>query len=760
VLLTFFLVIDRIYNLTDLVITKGVPFYLVVQLLAFMLPSFLAITLPMAFLSAVLLAGGRLASDLEIVAFRAAGVSALRLFRPVLLASLVIMAATAWFTLVLNPLANREFQRQLFRILQAKAASGLQERIFLGTFGDVTIYVEDVSVSQVALRGLLVSDERDPKMSRIITAREGRLRSDEANQRITLSMIDGAVNEVDVTPGAAQPTTADPLRPAVAPRYRHTRFETYDMSLAMSSPLIGAARNDKPERDATLGELNQKIAEYGHQRVNRLPYEIERHKRFALPAAALVFGLIAFPLAIRSHRGGRSIAFIGSLVILVIYYLLITSLEGFALRGRIPAAVAIWTPNVLFTGAGFGLLVATAREWRWPAVPLLWRGLERVRRALPSRAASRVRVHAAGAGRDSTHIIDRYLVREYLAFMGLGLAVSAALFVMIDLLQTLDRYLRLKPPLVFIIEHFVYRLPAALHLYLPVVMLVATIFLFLTLGRYHELTALKAAGVSLYRVSMPILGLGLAIAIGAGVFQELALPVLNERGDEVDRVKIRGMAPRHLQLRHRLWLRSSDSRFYRVELLHPGTNDMFGVTILELNRDFRLTGRLDARQAHWTPAGWELRDGAYREISPDGAVQTLPFRSTAVELSEEMDDFIRIQKPVTAMSFRELKDYIARLEAAGFQIRKHLVELYAKLSFPLVNLVMVLVAIPLALQSPRGGRLFGIGLALGIMAGYLVVHFVALAFARADLLPPLIAAWTANIIFMGIGVSLLLRART
>jgi lipopolysaccharide export system permease protein len=220
------------------------------------------------------------------------------------------------------------------------------------------------------------------------------------------------------------------------------------------------------------------------------------------------------------------------------------------------------------------------------------------------------------------------------------------------------------------------------------------------------------------------------------------------------------MAPRHLQLRHRLWVRSSDARFYRVELLHPGTNDMFGVTILELDRDFRLTGRLDARQAHWTPAGWELSDGAYREISADGGVQTLPFRSTAVELSEEMEDFIRIQKPVTAMSFRELKDYIARLEAAGFQIRKHLVELYAKLSFPLVNLVMVLVAIPLALQSPRGGRLFGIGLALGIMAGYLVVHFVALAFARADLLPPFIAAWTANIIFMGIGVSLLLRART
>src|SRR5207244_10691642 len=126
----------------------------------------------------------------------------------------------------------------------------------------------------------------------------------------------------------------------------------------------------------------------------------------------------------------------------------------------------------------------------------------------------------------------------------------------------------------------------------------------------------------------------------------------------------------------------------------------------------------------------------------------------------EIDDFIRIQKPVTSMSYLELKDYVAQLEAAGFQVRKHLVELYAKLSFPLVNLVMVLVAIPFALQSPRGGRLFGVGLALAIMAGYLVVHYVALAFPRAAPLPPLLAAWTADVILAGIGLSLFLRART
>jgi LPS export ABC transporter permease LptG len=764
-LFTFFLVIDRIYHLTDLVITKGVPFYLVVQLLVFMLPSFLAHTLPMALLVAVLLAGGRLAGDLEIIACKAAGISTVRLFRPVLAAALMVMAITAGLTLIVNPLANREFQRQLFRILQSRAVSGLTERVFNATFGDVIIYVEDVSASQVALRGLLVSDERDAKISRIITAKEGRLLTDEANQRITLRLISGAVSEADVLPaapvvpsatvGGSPPTSGA----ASASRYRLTSFSIYDMSLAVDSPLRLAPRGDKPEKDLSLGALHARIAALAGDRSARAPFAVEWHKRFAFPVAALVFAVIAFPLAVRSHRGGRSIALVGSLAIIVAYYLILTSLENSALRLRLPAALAIWAPNVLFALAGVTLLVATAREWPLPRLAPMWRLVAAVRDALPRRAGASERstVH----GRDSTHILDRYLIREYLVFAAIGLAVAAVLFVVIDLLQTLDRYIRIKPPLIYVLEHFVYRVPAALHDGLPVVMLVATIFLFLALTRYHELTAMKAAGVSLYRVAAPILLLAAGVALASGLFQELLLPRLNELGDDVDRVKIRGQLPRHLQSRERLWLRTADSRFYRVELLHPGSSDMYGVTVLEVDQaTFRLQSRLDAQRAHWTPAGWELRDGALREFGPRGEVQTIPFQVTAIDLAEEMDDFTKIHKPIAAMSYRELKDYVGRLETTGFQAKKYLVELYSKVSFPLVNLIMVLVAIPFSLQSPRGGRLFGIALAIAIMAGYLVVHYVALAFARADLLPPLLAAWTANIIFLGLGTSLFLRART
>jgi LPS export ABC transporter permease LptG len=763
-LFTFFLVIDRIYHLTDLVITKGVPFHLVLQLLVFMLPSFLAHTLPMALLVAVLLAGGRLAGDLEIIAFKAAGVSVLRLFRPVAWAALGITLVTALLTLIVNPLANEEFQRQLFRILQTRAVSGLQERVFNPTFGDVIIYVEDVSASRVALRGLLVSDERDPKISRIITAREGRLLTDEANRRITLRLIAGAVNEADVLPASPPPLPGvDHGRAggaAASSRYRYTNFAIYDMSLAVDSPLRGASRVEKPEKDLALGPLFVRIAQLAHDAHGRAPYEVELHKRFALPVAALVFALVAFPLAVRSHRGGRSVALAGSLGILVAYYMFMTTLEGLVLRQRIPAWVGIWTPNAVFTLIGAGLLVATAREWRAPRARLLWLGLAALRRRLPRGAPADAPARALPGERDSTHILDRYLMREFLAFVAIGLAVAAALYVVVDLVQTLDRYLRVKPPLIYILEHFAYGLPGALHQGLPVVMLVATIFLFLALSRFHELTAMKAAGISLYRVSAPILLMGFSVAVSAMLFQELFLPRLNELGEEVNRVKIRGQLPRHLQSRQRLWLRSADSRFYRVELLSPATSDLYGVTILEVDRQFRLLNRLDARQAHWTEAGWELRDGAFREIDGGGTLHTVPFTFTALDLAEDIEEFTKIHKDFEAMSYWELRDYVARLEAAGFQAKKYLVALYSKLSFPLVNLVMVLVAIPFALQSPRGGRLFGVGLAIAIMAGYLVVHYVALAFARADLLPPLVAAWTANVIFLGIGTSLFLRART
>jgi LPS export ABC transporter permease LptG len=762
-LFTFFLLLDRLYSLTELVITKGVPLHLVLQLVGYLLPGFFVHALPLALLVSVLLSAGRMAGDMEIVALKAAGVSLLRVFRPALIATLLIAAASASLTLVLAPMANAGFQRQLFAILQARAVAGLKERVFNTNFGDIVVYVEEMSASQLALRGLVVSDERDPKLSRIITAREGRLLTDEVNRRVTLRLINGGVNEADVTPITSPPATGKDTPPptsgaASARRYRYTAFRVYDMLLTLDNPAKGA-QPEKPEKDLGIADLTQRTEDPRLEPRARRVALSEWHKRLAYPVAPIAFVLLGFPLAVRSHRGGRSIALVATLAITVTYYLLIGSLEDLALRGRLPIAVAIWSPNIAFGVAGSAMLAITAREWRAPGLRGMWRLLDFLWQRVPRRRLRREeRFRAAAPG--TTLLIDRYLIRQFMMFIGIGLVVAATLTIVVDLLDTLDRLVTYKPTLMTMVEHFLYTVPIALYHALPIVMLIATIFLFLTLTRWHELTALKAAGVSLYRASAPILAVGLLVAVGAGLFQEFLLPILNERGQEVDRVKIKGQPPRHLRTRSRLWLRSADTRFYRVELLSPATSDLRGVTVLEIDRDFRLVGRLDANRAHWSPAGWDLSDGAFREITPDGFVTTVPFARTAVELDESIKDFVDIQKPPGEMSYRELRDYVGRLEAAGFEVRKYLVDMYSKLSEPLRNAIMVLVAIPFALAAPRSGRLYGVGLAIAILATYIVVDYAARAFARIDLLPPLLAAWTANVIFLGVGSSLFLRART
>ena len=746
--LMFFLVIDRVYQLTDLVITKQVPVALVASLLMYLLPPLLSLTLPVALLLAVLVSCGRMTGDLEVAALTASGVSPVRLLRPFVVVGLVVTALSAWLTLVVNPLATGGFQQQLFEILQARAATGIQERTFSGAFGQIVLYVEEMSPSQVALKGVLVSDERNPALSRIILAREGRLLSDDKQRRLTLRLIDGAINETD----AASPQ-----------RFRYTAFTLYDMNLALRAPAATSAQEAKPEKEMPLGQLVASARAVKDDRAKAAVFWVELHKRFAQPAAALVFVLVGFPLGIRSRRGGWAVGLSSSFAIMIGYYILSTTLEGPALGGRLPAALAIWLPNALFGLGGILLFRGVTRGVSPGWGELFWAVVARLPRLpWPGRRRPVTKRLARFRGpRASTFIIDRYLVRRYLLFLGIGLLVGGVFSLVVDLLQSLDRFLRAKPPWAYIAQHFLYLLPRELYKGLPLIVLVATVFLFLSLTRQRELDALKAAGVSLYRACAPILALAFLISVAALVFQETALPEITARSEEVDRVKIRGFPPRHLQRQGQMWYRSSDRRFLQIGLLDPVAQSLDSLVVLDLTPDFRLSHRLDVSRAQWARDIWQMRGGILRQIDRSDQVSSTRFDYRQVEMPEQIDDFIRIQKLPDAMSFRELQAYVRKAREGGHQVGVYLVQLYSKLSFPLIHLIMALVGIPFALASPRsGGKAVGIGVAIVISVGYWVVHSVALAFARADLLPPALAAWTANIIFAGVGTALLLNAKT
>jgi len=364
-------------------------------------------------------------------------------------------------------------------------------------------------------------------------------------------------------------------------------------------------------------------------------------------------------------------------------------------------------------------------------------------------------------------IVNRHLGREFFILFVYGLALATVMVVVGDLMTTLDRYLRLRPPLVYILQHFLYRTPPFVYQGLHIIVLMSTILLFLGLSRSNELTALKAGGISLYRVSLPVFAFAGLITLGALGFQEEILPALNQKAVEVDEAKIKRRTLPQLQKRTQIWYRGQDdrsgeSRIYHIDLLDPASRDMNGVSILVLGSDFDVRRRWDAKRMTWSDAAesWKLRDGMRRDFEVGQADRTQDFQDATVRLPERFQDFAQIPQAPDVMSYVELRDYIGRLQQAGHQVGKYLVDLYSKIAFPLAAPIMVLVGIPFALQSPRGGRVIGIALCLVLGLGYFVVHSAAVALARTGLLPPIVAGWSANFLFATLGLFLYLRART
>jgi lipopolysaccharide export system permease protein len=236
---------------------------------------------------------------------------------------------------------------------------------------------------------------------------------------------------------------------------------------------------------------------------------------------------------------------------------------------------------------------------------------------------------------------------------------------------------------------------------------------------------------------------------------------------EVDEAKIKRRTMPELRKRTQIWYRSRDgvageSRIYHLDLLDPANRQVVGASILELGPDFGIRRRWDARGMRWSEGqeAWELTGAIRREFRPGQPDRVEAYPATVVRLPERFSDFAQVPRAPDVMNYRELRDYVGRLREAGHNVGKYLVDLYAKMSYPVAHLIMVLVGIPFALQSPRGGRVIGVALCLALGLAYFLVHSAALALARNDILPPLAAAWAANVLFASLGLFLFLRAPT
>jgi lipopolysaccharide export system permease protein len=349
VVFTFVLLMGRLLRLVELVLNKGVPISDILNLFLFLLPAFLVLTLPLAFLLGILLGFGRLSSDAEVVALKSSGVGVYDMARPVAAMALAVSLITALLTLYAQPHSKRAFRDQVFEIAHSRATIGISPRIFNDDFDGLVLYANDIDDRSGIMQGLFISDERVGAQPAVIVARNGRSVSDQDNLILTLRLRDGTIHRMADRRGETIYQTID--------------FDHYDIQLDLGSELRNFRERQKRESEMTLRELGAAIRQTDDDQLLR-KYQVERHQRLVMPLAPLLFALIGIPLGIQAQRSSRGGGFALAIAIFLAYYLVFSLAETLGVEGMVPPAAAMWLPNLLFLAAGVVLLRMTAQEKR------------------------------------------------------------------------------------------------------------------------------------------------------------------------------------------------------------------------------------------------------------------------------------------------------------------------------------------------------------------------------------------------------------
>lgn len=352
---TVILLMDKILKLIELIVTRGVSVSRILMLLLFISPSFLTFTVPISVLLGTLLGIGRLSSDSEITAFKASGISLYQLYIPVFALSMAAYLFTTFLVFYGLPWGNRGFRATLYLIARSRADVEIKERVFNDLFDGLVVYVDKVPIQGKKMEGILIYDERDKERANTIFAKEGFIVSDPKSHEVALRLVDGDIHRYEPKSNV----------------YQRIQFSTYDLKLELAKIFVSLGKKLK-EHEMSVEEIREKMAKMRQRGENTTPQEIEIHKRYAIPFVCLVFGLVGLPLGIQPRRSGRSHGFVFSILILLAYYILLTSFEILANRHVIPPLAVGWAPNVLFGALGVYLLVKSANET--PVRISLWVG--------------------------------------------------------------------------------------------------------------------------------------------------------------------------------------------------------------------------------------------------------------------------------------------------------------------------------------------------------------------------------------------------
>jgi LPS export ABC transporter permease LptF/LPS export ABC transporter permease LptG len=743
---TFVFFVPRLVLLMALFVRHSGSGGQILELFLCIFPAVFTFTIPMAVLIGVLLGLGRMSADSEIIALTALGIGRRRILLPVGVLAMAGALVSLCMTLWLGPIAVRTYRTLQAELAASQASFAVQPRVFDERFPKWVLYLNDVSASGTQWHGVFLAEAGGENGSQLTLAENAIVIAEPKEGKLELHLKGGATHEFS----RAEPD-----------RYSVTSFGQSDWPIEVSG-LVPSQPRQLTNPELSLQALwNTKDAGWREARV-------ELHRRLAFPAACLVFALIAVPLGAQPRRGGRAAGSLIAVLLMAAYYLLTVVGAGLARQGSFSPAAGIWAANILLVIIGAALLPRMEQfrgESRWLKPSLRFRSWARLlrRRKARVRAAAFARIpnglmepqeNGAQSSGSFPRLMDIYLLRRFFSYFVLLMAVFIFLFEAFTFFELLDDIARHRVPFLIVADYFRYLTPYLLYNLAPLGALVAVLVTLGVMSKNNEIVACKASGISLYRLAIPLLLAGLALAAVMILLDQTYLPYANQRQDAL-RNQIKGRPPQTYAHPQR-WIFGNNEKIYNYDLFDPAQNLFGGLSVIELDpATFQMKRRVFATRAQWSASEkvWVLEGGWVRDFS-NGTVtryERFPVTSLA-ELSEPPSYFNREVRQASQMNWRALRRYIDDLHRAGFDVANLTVQWHVKLAFPLIAPISMLLAIPFALLVGTRGALGGVALGVGIGIVYWTAARLLEAMGGVGQLPPLLSAWSTDITFFFLGL--------
>jgi len=732
---TFTLLINQILILSKTLIAKGATAGTIFKILLYLLPDFLSFTIPMATLMGVLAGMSRLSSDSEIVALRTMGVRNRQLLKPVLAFSLVTWLVSSWLIMFLAPEANYRFNRLYTGVALSQTISGIKPGVFYQGLPSYSLYFNDLERNG-DWKDVLLYSTKKPEEDSLLFARRGRFIYRQFQKDNTIVLSDGVVHS---------------FKKKEPEKYSLTFFSQKSETVSNLTPF----RQTRRSTQLVFPELLRRV----RANPQDVLLSLEFHKKFALPFACLALGFLGMSLGISTRKGGKTSGFVISLGIIFVYYVLMTAGRNLIVKRIVSPFWGSWAPTLFLTAIGIWLYRYSSLEKAINWERLFAFGFRR--RQGTGLEPGKPRRRWPDLWRwNPLPILDRYVLRRMLLILALVFSSLLLVFYIINILELIDNVIENKVPFHYVLKFDYYSTPEIVSFILPIAILTAVLLTFSLMSKNNEVTAVQVSGISLLRLALPAVFLGLLLSLAVFFVQENVLPEANRRSTQALDVIHNRKPVSDLEFA-RNWVLGRNNQVYFYDFYEKGAQRFSNFNILFLDDALRLRSRVSARSASWQGEGvLLLRDGFIREFRDNLPADMAPFKETRLAIAESRAFFSEKVRFTGAMNSSELREYIRYLKEKRSDPLRYQAQLYNNYAFPFSSLVMVFIAIPFSFLMGNRGALFGVGIAVGISMIYWGALGIFSSLGTTGAISPLVAAFAPLVLFSLISAFLFLKIKT